>query len=205
MELHGLKINCLGDSITQGVGASAPSHTYVARLKNEYDTEARNFGIGGSRIAAQNHRNPASTYDYTDFCTRARDLPADADLVLIMGGTNDYGHGDAPFGEETDRTPDTFRGACHVLFRTVRERFPGKPVVVVLPLPRDRQDTPSQCGHILADYVDEIAKIAGGFGFFVLDLFHGGPVVTTADGLHPDDAGHAVLAREIASLIEKLP
>ncbi len=35
----------------------------------------------------------------------------DADIIIVFGGTNDFGNGDAPFGEMSDRTPYTFYGA----------------------------------------------------------------------------------------------
>lgn len=34
----------------------------------------------------------------------------DADIIIVFGGTNDFGNGDAPFGEMSDRTPYTFYG-----------------------------------------------------------------------------------------------
>ena len=47
-----MKINFLGDSITQGVGASCPENVYHAVLKREAElSEARNYGISGTRIA----------------------------------------------------------------------------------------------------------------------------------------------------------
>ena len=204
MELKGLTLNCLGDSITEGHGASSPEKCYVSRLKSEYGINARNYGIGGARIAEQIKKNPACRYDYVDFCRRAKDMPTDADMVLVFGGTNDYGHGDAPFGQNEDTVCTTFCGACNQLFTTLKKMYPQKPIAVVLPLPREGQDHPSHCGHPLVDYVDKLRELAGGFGFYVLDLFHSGPKIETMDGLHPNDDGYAVLAREIACRIASL-
>ena len=47
------------------------------------------------------------------------------DTVFVFGGTNDYGHGDAPIGGFTDRTPDTFYGACHYLFSGLIKKYLG--------------------------------------------------------------------------------
>lgn len=49
------------------------------------------------------------------FCGRLDEMDKNADAVVVFGGTNDYGHGDAPFGLFTDRTDETFYGACHTL------------------------------------------------------------------------------------------
>ena len=52
MELTGKKINFLGDSITEGCCATSPEKGYVDVMKRKYRlTEARNYGIGGTRIA----------------------------------------------------------------------------------------------------------------------------------------------------------
>ena len=47
----------------------------------------------------------------------------DADGVVVFGGTDDFGHGDAPIGTPSDRTYDTFYGACHVLFSKLIEKY----------------------------------------------------------------------------------
>ena len=64
------------------------------------------------------------------------EMNPDADIIVVFGGTNDHGHGDAPMGTETDRTPDTFIGACHFLFSRLPNQFPGAIIVVLTPLHR---------------------------------------------------------------------
>ena len=55
MDLKGLKINFLGDSITQGVGTACEAEIYLNRMKeSEGLAEARNYGISGTRLAVQN-------------------------------------------------------------------------------------------------------------------------------------------------------
>ena len=49
MELKGLKINFLGDSITEAAGVSNFENVYWKRIKNEYGAEVvRGYGIGGT-------------------------------------------------------------------------------------------------------------------------------------------------------------
>ena len=99
MELKGLKVNFLGDSITQGHGTSAPDKIYHALIKEKYGlAEARNYGIGGTRIAKQH--NPTNEVWDQDFCKRCLEMDPDADLIVVFGGTNDLGHGNAEFGEK---------------------------------------------------------------------------------------------------------
>lgn len=63
MKLEGLKINFLGDSITEGVGVSTPENIYWNRLSRDCNlAEARGYGIGGTRFAKQVNLAPLSTY-----------------------------------------------------------------------------------------------------------------------------------------------
>lgn len=209
MELRGLKVNFLGDSITQGSCASRQENCYVEILsRNCALSAARNYGIGGTRIARQSVPSENPKYDL-DFCSRVEKMDLDADLVLVFGGTNDHGHGDAPLGTDADRTPDTFHGACHVLYQKLLARFPKARIVVLTPLHRAEDRVPkADSGAILADYVEIIRKTAAQYGLPILDLFETGAIRAdipeiaaryTTDGLHPNDEGHALLAREIES------
>ena len=131
MKLEGIKINFIGDSITEGVGASCADTVYHAVLKSEAKlAEARNYGISGTRFAVQQKKDN-NYVDVNSFCERFEKMDDDADVVVVFGGTNDYGHGDAPIGGFTDRTPNTFYGACHVLFRGLVKKYLGKKIVIM--------------------------------------------------------------------------
>ena len=130
MDIRGKKINFLGDSITQGCGVVIPGNIYHERLASEYGlAAARNYGIGGTRIARQTKPSLYPEWDL-DFVLRVDHLDPDADIVVVFGGTNDFGHGDAPLGEFSDRTQDTFYGACHVLFEYLINTYPEATIVV---------------------------------------------------------------------------
>ncbi len=113
MELKGKTINFLGDSITEGAGTSGPEKIYPAVIaRNEGLKVARNYGIGGTRIARQTGKSAEEKFDL-DFCMRVDEMDPHADAVVVFGGTNDWGHGDAFLGCMNDRTPWTFYGALH--------------------------------------------------------------------------------------------
>ena len=114
MDLKGKKIAFLGDSITEGVGVENQNLRYDRRMAEKYGIEAVNFGISGTRLAHQRKASDKPRFDLC-FCGRAYDLPKDSDIIVVFGGTNDYGHGDAPFGTDTDTTPDTYCGAVHFI------------------------------------------------------------------------------------------
>ncbi len=211
-KLSDMTINFLGDSITEGAGAGSYENCYVGRLERSGIFAAvRNYGIGGTRIAPNRMASPDPKWD-KDFIGRAKDMEK-ADIIVIFGGTNDYGHGDAPFGKLTDNTADTFCGAYNVLLEALADAYPEAKLLVVTPLHRYGEDNPrgegwKAPGKILCEYVDAIINIADAHQVPVLDLYHRPPFPASddylADGLHPNDRGHAELAGAVADEIKRL-
>lgn len=218
MDLKGKKINFLGDSITEGHGVDCIENTFEeVLLRTEGLAAARNYGIGGTRIARQSKPSDEPRWDL-DFVSRVDEMDPDADVVVIFGGTNDYGHGDAPIGCFEDRTVDTFYGALHVLYNKVFEKYPDALIVVLTPLHRGNEENPAGDGYKvptlpLKGYVDIIREVAEYYSIPVLDLykcFGVNPVVPVLkekympDGLHPNAAGHRILASRIAGFLKTL-
>ena len=220
MELKGKKIVFLGDSITEGVGASSYENCYVARFAQTTGANVVNYGIGGTRFARRRepHENPR--FDQ-DFCGRYHVMDDDADIVVVFGGTNDYGHGDAPLGVFTDRTPDTFYGACHYLMRGLMNRYCGKPIVFMSPLHRMHENDPAGDGTDrklevrapLSRYREILLEVAAYYALPVLDLYATSGMQPAhdicrerlmPDGLHPSDEGHAIIAHRLGKFLELL-
>lgn len=222
MNLEGLKINFLGDSITQGVGASSDETVYHAVLKREMKLgEARNYGISGTRFALQKGTAKRPKDDFVDvnsFCERFDQMDDDADVVVVFGGTNDYGHGDAELGTFADRTPDTFYGACHYLFSGLVKKYLSKTIIIMTPLHRTGEmEIPEtkEAGNYgtLKEYVDIMREVAEFYSLPVLDLFATSglqPEIEEIkenyipDGLHPNDNGNAVIATKLKKFLESL-
>lgn len=210
MELKGKKINFLGDSITAGSGASSPETTYHQLMKARYGLgEARNYGVGGTRIALQVTPSENPQFDL-HFQMRATEMERDADAIVVFGGTNDFGHGDAPIGEMSDRTPETFYGALHYLYTYLMTEFPFARIFVCTPLHRLSENTPDRKGKILSDYADMIKEVARYYSLPVIDLYDIYGIQPSIDvqretympdGLHPSDAGHELLCDRIANFI----
>lgn len=217
MELKGSKINFLGDSITFGHGTSSPEKTFCKLIESKYGAICRNYGICGTRIARQQGEINADYSD--DFCARAVKMADDADAVVVFGGTNDFGHGDAPLGTMNDRTPDTFYGALHTLYTVLLEKYTEIPIIVITPLHRTNEDNlrgdgnkPSDVGT-LKTYVEIIREVAEYYSLPVLDLFKNSgiqpkvPPIREAyvpDGLHPNDKGHKIIAERIAEFFKAI-
>lgn len=215
MELQGKKVVFLGDSITQGVGASKQENRYTDVFGRLSGAKVYNYGVSGTRVAPQ--RDNRGERSDLDFILRADETEKDADAVVIFGGTNDFGHGDAPFGEIGDTTPETFCGALRVLFEKMIERNPSARFVIMTPLHRMSEDKIINERGLprrkLKEYAAAIRAVAEYYSLPVLDLWassgiqpHVGVIRETLlpDGLHPSDAGHARIAEMLYNFMKTL-
>lgn len=219
MELKNKTIIFLGDSITEGCKTTDNAHRFTDIIAKEYELkDMLNYGIGGTRYAKQAIPSENPVHDM-DFCSRVAKMEPIADIVVVFGGTNDYGHGDAPFGAYDDRSADSFCGACNVLYSSLLSKYPDSKIIVVTPLHRTDESNPYGDGSKLTpcpplrEYAQAIHRIASSYGLPVLDLYSAGildpnePEVLAEfvqDGLHPNDKGHVILAREIGTFISSL-
>ena len=213
MKLKGLTIHFLGDSITEGVGVSHPGKRYFELIKKKFKLkEANGYGISGTRYAKQTIPSEEPSFDQF-FASRIEEMKPKADCIIVFGGTNDFGHGDAPVGSFSDRTPDTFYGACHDLYTRLIEKYPGKPIVIMTPLHRleeiETREKPDRT-MMLSDYVNIIKEVAEYYSLPVCDMYQISglqplvPVIQekfVPDGLHPGDAGHELIAERLGNFL----
>ncbi len=211
MELRGKKIHFLGDSITQGVGTSHEACRFAEIIAREQGLAAvRNYGVSGTSIA---YGGAEAGKPDRSFCARVPEMDPDADIVVVFGGTNDFGHSETPLGTPEDRTRVTFWGACHELMRSLTERYPHAAIVVLTPMHRKHERTPNAHGAILDTYVDIIKETARYYSLPVLDLYAVSgvqPAVETSretympDRLHPNDAGNRLIADRLTAFLRAL-
>lgn len=215
MDIAGKTVAFLGDSITEGVGASCIENRYTDVFARLTGGVALNYGISGTRIA----RQKVVTEDRfdRDFNMRVAEMDASADVVVVFGGTNDFGHGDAPLGKFTDSTVYTFYGALHCLYRQLLEKYPEKDVVVMTPLHRLSENATVNGRGIpcepLKKYVEAIREVAEYYSLPVLDLWKMSgmqPAIDVIrekympDGLHPSDLGAAKIADKLRDFLLSL-
>ena len=217
MNLQNKKILFLGDSITEGYGPQDINNVYWKRLEREAGCTSIGYGISGTRIARQQKPSHDPREDQY-FRSRVAAMDEEADVVVIFGGTNDYGHGDAAMGCFDDRTDDTFYGALHKLYSDLIAKYPTAQLVVMTPLHRLGENEAYNTWGLrtvgcLEDYVDIIMEVAGYYGIPVLDLHRVSglqPEVPALrerympDGLHPNDAGHACICSRLKGFLETL-
>lgn len=211
MKLEGKIINFLGDSITEGCGTSDVQFAFHQRIKEKYNLkEACNCGIGGTCIAKQT--NPTLDNPKYDlyFQLRAQTMCKDCDAVVVFGGTNDYGHGDAHIGTPESDDICTFYGALNSLITFLQTEYKKAEIIFMTPLHRLNDTEPKAPDNkTLADYVEIIKEVCNKRGVKVIDLFAINPLDPTdenllPDGLHPNDDGHAIMAEVIAEELLKL-
>ncbi len=218
MKLKHLTINFIGDSITEGCCTDDLSNRFTNRIAMSTGAVCNNYGIAGTRIARQTQPSDDPRMDQ-DLCARVADMDPSADVVVVFAGTNDFGHGDAPFGKPDDQTVYSFCGALHVLFGSLQAQFPHAIIAVLTPMHRLGEENVHGEGHKLLpscplrDYVEQIKKTAVQYHLPLLDLYADERLNPNhesirqeyiPDGLHPNDAGHAYLTEKIIAFLEQL-
>ena len=214
MELKGKRIAFLGDSITAGVGAGAIENRFTDVFAKMTDSVALNYGVSGTRIARQ---KMADDPFYEDFNRRVPIMDENADVVVVFGGTNDYGHGDAPLGNMGDDTEYTFYGAVSVLCKALLVKYPRATIVFITPLHRENENTSiNEFGFShkpLSAYVKAIKEVAEYYAIPVLDLYSTSGFqpsvkeikdIYMPDGLHPSAEGAKRIAARLKNFLQTL-
>ncbi len=221
MILEGKIIDFLGDSITEGAGVEDHANNrFDKRIERECALKASyNYGIGGTRLAHQIKASSEKPRWDLCFCGRAYDLNKDADIIVVFGGTNDYGHGDAPFGTLEDTTPTTYCGAVYWLMNFLKTSYPNAQTVFMTPAHRkgdykvSSNSKKAPDAQPLVEYVNAMVAQGEKLGVPVLNLFDNLGIdpnndaereAYTIDGLHFNDAGHEFLANALIKFLKAL-
>ncbi len=168
-----------GDSLLEGWVASAPALGWGVVAARRHGLDLVNLGYAGSARGEIPCAEAVATIE--------------ADVISISHGTNCWGR--------TPHSAGMFLENTRAFLDIVRQGHPHTPVVVASPVVRpDAESTPNRLGASLADLRAAMEqavheRIAAGDGAMV--LVPGVEVITAADladGIHPNDAGHARLA-----------
>ena len=212
MELKDKKINFLGDSITEGYETSGKAQRFTDLIAARHQLAvSRNYGEAGTRVAQQEDDSPTRepVRNPRNFCARACEMDTDADVVVVFGGVNDCSVG-VPLGAMADRTVFTFYGALHTLYQILLKRYPAAAIAAATPIHWVEEDSPERHGVTLAAYVQAVRQVAGFYGLPVLNLYESSGLKPgdeknraqyMPDGVHPNDAGHVILAEKIAAFL----
>ena len=161
------------------------------------------YGVQGTRIAGT---------DSNSFANRANAMADDLDMVIIMGGINDFTAGTEAFGSIEDQTTGTFYGAMNVLLTTLTNKYAGKPIIFLTPMDvSPKYGTTNQTtGKTLDEYVAAIKEVCALYdNVTVIDThswaeqFNPEDTEWLCDGCHPSIEGHAKIAAFVYSQLNK--
>ena len=206
-----VKIACVGDSITEGIGIDAalrPTSAYPAQLQtilNERYGEGRynvgNFGWGGSTINVQTNRETTSytywTYIYSVQYYKSLDF--NPDIVVVMMGHNDT-------HTQLYSTAEGYKAQYQALIDSY-EALPSHPTVVIAGC---TSRTASIRRDLLLETIIPMQKeLAAENGLIYIDMFSPtngkeGDKTLFTDGLHCTVAGYNLLATLIANGMEAI-
>ena len=148
---------------------------------------------------------------------RADEIDDDADIVIVFGGTNDYGHSDTPMEDFESRDEQTFYGALHCLCIQRLNKYPNANILFMTPLHRENEDMFVSNAGIpklpLSKYVSAIKEVAGYYALPALDLYSVSGIqpnvdvikeIYMPDGLQPSDKGARRIAEKLYGFLSAM-
>jgi acyl-CoA thioesterase I len=177
------KVAFIGDSYSAGTGA-AKDQGFVSVLSRQLSLAPSNFAQGGTgyikRIDAKGEGACGRDVclNYGEMADKViLDAPA---AVVVSGGRNDPADLAA------------FDAAAHALFAELRAGMPNAKLIATSPV--WGADGPPPQGDAMRESVRAAVTAAGGTFVDLGQPFEGRPDLITKDNVHPNDAGHKVLA-----------
>lgn len=174
-----------GDSIAEGWIASGPALAWPAIAGRDQGLDVVNLGYAGSARG--------------EIVSAEHVAALDADVISITHGTNCWTR--IPY------SVDMMRSTTEAFVRIVRAGHPGVPIVLASPVVRpDAETTPNKLGATLADLRAAMEEVGTRMAADdpLLTVLPGGDVLDPAllaDGVHPGDEGHHVLARAFGEAV----
>lgn len=175
----------IGDSYTQGVGASSLDNAFISLVALAERWRPVNGGYGGTGYLATAGRSACGLAYCPSFGeSLRRSAGARPEVVVISGGRNDISF-----------RPTKFAGAVDKTLREARDLFPLAKIYVVLPIWDDRP-APAFIGEA-REAVRQAALSSGATYLDIGEPLFDQSALVSADGIHPNDAGHAAIARAL--------
>lgn len=195
LNLSSIIVNCLGDSITYGYISSGvrANPTWPQGLSVNLGCNVNNYGVSATSICS------GSSQSFVDRLNAMSE--SFIDMLIIAGGTNDYGDGRAFTIGSINDTPQAgtnFIAAFKYLIEQAINKYPSAIISVITPSRRSNESANAK-GISLPMIVDAEIQVANYYGCPVYDMYHHGtlnPSISihrttfTSDGLHPNQAGY---------------
>ena len=188
----------LGDSITAGAMASELFHMIIEKVTNR---NCYNWGLSGAGYAnavtsglyggGKKGKGEQATFESGYSLKTTSKLIANSSIVVVFAGTNDY---------RQNVSEDSFRASMQTVLNQSKAR--GKKIIVCTPTHR-QTETANTAGMTLENYVDIVKEIGLQNNAIICDLYTAIPFSTEIfpDGLHPNNTGHNLIAKELLNYI----
>ena len=192
-----MKIIFMGDSITEGAKLEKQSDRFTDLIANDLHVDCVNRGLGGDTT------NGMMIRLFPEVFTQS------PDAMVFLGGVNDI------------NLTGLYRPVCANIVSVIRiARDQQVPLFLCLPLPIEPQDMPLRTWDPDRDYY-RTRELLGKYAHFITHFCEGRADVHLidtrtpflnedgtanralfADGIHPNEEGHKLLAKVIGSAIK---
>ncbi len=196
-----IKVACIGNSITEGYGASSASKNYPNMLQQYLGTtdfEVKNYGASGYTLLRKGKDSSGKSVSYWDHSKYQQALNYEPDIVIIKLGTNDTKK------INWDNLKDEFK-TDYIDFVNSFKHLSSQPeIYVCFPIPLYGPSNSFNNDRVIREeMISMIIETAQETGSKVIDLhsvFSHKPHLSN-DKVHPNDKGYGLLAYLVANAI----
>lgn len=182
-QTHLKKLVLVGDSLTEGFGVSR-ERAYPALLQQKIDLAGKKWKVINSGISGSTAASAPSRVEWV--------LKQKPDLIILALGAND-----GLRGTPVKNIEENLGKAI-----TASQKAKVKIIIAGIKLP------PNYGKAYTGDFWAMYPRLAKRFGVplipFLLERVAGKPEFNLADGIHPNEKGHAIVAETVFGAIEKL-
>jgi lysophospholipase L1-like esterase len=181
-----------GDSYTLGTGASVPANRWSSVISTGRGWSEFNPSVNGLGFV-NNRASIPPDYAPTDEVSQV--LAVRPDIVFVTMGLND--------NFSMPQRADGIRSAIRTDFEALSEGLPDARIIVVEPF-WYTDARPESVEQIIGWVNDEAVAIGADYVGGASHWIEGHPEWMAADGLHPNDAGYAEIARRMDDALTAL-
>lgn len=183
----------IGDSYTEGAGASGPSGRWVTLVALKEGWEPDNLGRSGTGYLATGTTAECGLLkcpNYGGIVSLA--VAARPDFVIVSGGESDF--------EVFLKNPQSVIAAIDATYNSLRIGLPDTPIYAIGP------STTGQVTKSIVAFDTAVHTAANRIGATYVSLLEPNvikPTFIATDGVHVNDAGHAAIAARVEQSIKK--
>ncbi|MFE4834865.1 SGNH/GDSL hydrolase family protein [Arthrobacter sp. NPDC056691] len=181
------KVVFLGDSYTFGSGASSMQLRWSSIVARNLSWGEINIGVGDT-----GYSNPGTNAGGTTYDERvAKVVASKPAIVVVSGGRYDV----------VQRDAQVLVNAVATTFKDIRRALPKARIVALSPV-WDASAPPAELAAVAEDVRSAVGSVGGTYIDVGQPLMQH-PEAISADGVHPNDAGHKLLADATVKALTK--